>query len=507
MSDIYSNSSANIVLGSLCNDLSLALNSKYPLTKGEKGDFQCVLFHRIVYGALYNMATHGAKSVDAMDVDLYIKENFGTYYTTFVDNNGLEFISTIKELANEQNYELYYNNVRKYSLIRAYDNKGFDITPFWNRDKSDSINEENLGKYTVDEICEWFEKKQVEIKKEFINNQVKEEYKAGTDFLNTIEEIKSGGVIGDSFQSPYLNRIFNGLYGFILRSGGSGDGKSLSYVGDMMTVGCKSYWDEDKQSFVENKSFVGACLMINTELDLRKELELMLIAWISNVDRGKIRRWDLTKDEEDRILESQKILEDSPIYLVDDPEFTIKSITNTVTDYVRLYDVKNVFFDYLNSNGFLDNELSKEMNISQRQDMILQTATDRIKQLQRSFGIGFESGTQLNAKVQERDSTPSEIWMAGGVSQIRKVDGACIMTIPTKKELEIYDKYEKKPRGFDKTIKPNRVTHIVKGRNSEFPKYLKIYHYLDTGTCRNKDLLVTDKSGYPIQIDPMIIEK
>ena len=510
-SKLYDLPSVNNLLGCLLLDPTLCLNDKYKLDLTDFYDpdiergFQ---FQRLMYGAINNLATQGFKVVEYNNIGDYMIK-WRPQYKILEENNYMDFCTTYKKLSSVENVQGYYNNVRKMSLLAEYVKNGYDISKFYNIDGDEDKERAKLESVEIDDIVNYFEGLQCDIRQSYCKRNNVEEYKAGTDFLDTVENIKRGCMIGDSFQSPYLNRIFNGMYGFILRSGGSGDGKSLSYVGDMMTLGCKQYWDENKKEFVDNKSFVGGVLMTNSELDLRNELELMLVAWISNIDRGKIRRWDLTKDEEERLLQSQKILEDSPIYLVDDPEFTIASLTETITKYCHTKNVKNVYFDYLNTNGYIDAELSQESSIRGRQDLILQTATDRLKYLQRSLRIGLLTGTQLNSKNQERDSSPNSTWLAGGQSQERKADGVMIMTLPTKKEIEAFNIYKDKKykEGFRNKIECNRVTHIIKGRNSEFPKYIKVLSYLDTGTCRNTDLLVLTKDNMPLKIDKLIIER
>ena len=52
----------------------------------------------------------------------------------------------------------------------------------------------------------------------------------------------------------------------------------------------------------------------------------------------------------------------------------------------------------------------------------------------------------------------------------------------------------------------NNVTHIIKGRSSKFPKYIKIFQYVDYGNSRCYDWCVTDKDGALIKIDKLLIE-
>jgi hypothetical protein len=42
------------------------------------------------------------------------------------------------------------------------------------------------------------------------------------------------------------------------------------------------------------------------------------------------------------------------------------------------------------------------------------------------------------------------------------------------------------------------IVHNIKGRASRFPKYIRVYQYVDLGTGRSKDLYVTTKDLQPI---------
>lgn len=507
MSEIYSSDAVNKLLGCICNDTSLILNDKYPLKKGEKGDFSPVIFHRIIFGACYGMTMQGAKYIDPMDMDIFIKDNFGqTNYQIFIDNDGMGYIETIKELSDPTNYELYYNSVRKHSLLRRYDNQGFDIKEIWDKDKDESINEENLNKWDIDEICDLFEKKQVEIKREFTTNQVKEEYIAGTDFMEMKEKFKEEPLIGNSFQSNYLNGIFRGMFGFILRVAKSGGGKSVLSMGDLCKASITEYWDYDTQQFIKNKSRVGSGLFINTELELREELDPMIIAWISGVDRSHIIDGQYDKGEEKRVEYANKVLLDSKLYIVDDPCFTTKSLIATIKEYKLKYDIKTVCFDYIQNNGYVAKEISSETKVPQREDMVLLALTDRLKQVQRECDISLISSVQSNGQ-EDNMEFPMESCLAGGKAQVRKTNGTMAMFPPTKKELEQTSLLLQR-KGFNQDPNyVNNVVHIIKGRGSKYPRNIKVFQHIDLGTARTIDLYCTDKMNRPIKVDKLVIEK
>ena len=100
---------------------------------------------------------------------------------------------------------------------------------------------------------------------------------------------------------------------------------------------------------------------------------------------------------------------------------------------------------------------------------------------------------------------PTEACLAGGKSQIRKTDGTMVMMPPRQKELDIFEELIVNGK-LDTQNRPNNIIHIIKGRSSEFPKYIKVFQYVDLGTGRSEDLLVLDKDNNPIKINKTYIE-
>jgi hypothetical protein len=107
-----------------------------------------------------------------------------------------------------------------------YKDKKFDISMFYNEDIDSAKAFEELSKHSIKDIIEYYEGQIAEIKREFNVKNNAEEYKAGSDFAETKREFMEEPLMGASFQSPYMNSIFRGMYGFLLRVAKSGGGKA-----------------------------------------------------------------------------------------------------------------------------------------------------------------------------------------------------------------------------------------------------------------------------------------
>ena len=329
--------------------------------------------------------------------------------------------------------------------------------------------------------------------------------------METKERFKEEPLVGNSFQSEYLNGIFRGMYGFLIRVAKSGGGKSILSMGDLCKTTVTEYYDFTVGDFVKNKSRKGAGLFINTELDLRNELDPIIIAWISGVPRNHIIDGKYEDGEEDRVNRAAEILIESELYIVDDPQFTTRSLLTTIKDYALNKNIKTICFDYISDNGFVAKEISSETKVPQRQDMVLLTLTDRLKQVQRECGVSLISSVQTNGQ-EDNMEYPTEAVLAGGKSQVRKTDGTMCMLPPSKKELNQLEnaiiQWNKRHNkvAFGQQIKPNNVIHIIKGRGSKYPKNIKIFQHIDFSTGRTMDMFACDKYNNIIQVDKLVIE-
>lgn len=477
----YDHNSARLALGCMMIQPSLCLSDKYPI---DKQDFSQSQFHLRLFQAINALARKGCGTVTAMDCYNLCKNN-AEVKNLFDTNDLTGFVDAVKQLAVLDNYELYWQGIRKASLLTAYQKAGMDISRF----------EHEPEKYSIDEIVAYYDAQISSVNKRFYVNVNREEYVAGSDFRKTKEQWKESPDYGPSFQSPYLNSIMRGQMGLILRAGKSGGGKTVSSIGDICKICCTEYWDFDKQAFVKNKSRIGPCLFINTEMDMRKEIDPLIIAWISGVSRSKIRDGYYQGDEEARVDYADKVLAESKLYIVDDPLFTAKSLMTTIKEYVNLKCVKAACFDYIQNNGVVASEIASESRIAQREDMVLLALTDRLKQAQRICGIPILTGVQTNGQ-EDNMKYPTEACLAGAKAQVRKTDGTVIMLPPKQEELDLFDMAKSNSAmNIPADAICNNITHIIKGRNSRFPKHIKIFQTLSYGTGRSRDWFVTDRDG------------
>ena len=507
MEKIYDTTKVNMLLGCLLQDTSLITNDKYPLCKD---DFVGHAFDNVMYVSIVNLSRSGYKTISFFDLDKYLQKHEAQYqiFKDCRDKGDVEdFLDTIVYLGKLENYESYYNDVRKLSCIRDYRDSGYDIEKFWDYNKSETDNIKGLEGIKIEEIVNYFEGLQTQIKRKYKGKKVKEEYVAGTDFMETKERFKESPLLGNSFQSEYLNGIFRGMFGFIIRTAKSGGGKSVLSLGDLCQTCILEYWDFDQNKFAKNESRVGNAMFLNTELELREQLDVATIAWISGVERDHIIDGEYLEGEEDRVDYANEVLSKSGLYFVDDPEFTCSSLEDTIRDYVYNKQCKTICFDYISDNNYVGKEIAQETKIPQRQDMILLELTARLKQVQRETGCCLISACQTNGNEDSMDY-PTSACMAGGKSQERKTDGVLFMLPPTKKELEsvapLIAKLDK-GNGIKINMYPNNVCHIVKGRNSKYEKHTKVFQYIDLGTLRTVDLFCTNKRNEPIKVEALKI--
>lgn len=204
-----------------------ALFESYTL---EQYDFSVESFHEIIFSAIYNLWTTGAQVIDCFAIDSFLS-SYPTQYKIFTENNGLDYVTQAIELSELDNFEYYYNRVKKMSLLRFWENNGVDTSVLYNPDVTDPSalekESEKFDNISINDMIEWNQGRIIdEAKMRFGSNTISKGQQAGKGMAILKEKFKMVPEIGMPMQSPVVNTIARGarLKKLYLRSSNSGGG-------------------------------------------------------------------------------------------------------------------------------------------------------------------------------------------------------------------------------------------------------------------------------------------
>jgi replicative DNA helicase len=492
------------VLGSILkNPLLLADSGKYELTNDDFPE----QFHKIIFATVYNLYDDGTEVINEVTIDGYLRQ-YDIQYSIFNKNDGIEYLLSIIELAEESNFEYYYKRLKKFSLIREMDGLGFNIKELYDDEiidpKDKEKMQENFDKLSIEDILKVYETKMIEIKDKFKTNNESQGIQAGSGAKDLLERLRESPDIGVPLNSEILTSIYRGSRKkkYYIRSSITGGGKTRHMVADACRLSATHIYDLKKKVWIEN-DFQERTVVISTEM-LFEELQTIAIAYISGVNEEKILYNTLTPEERVIVEKAAEILEKSPIWFEQLPNFNVKDIEQTIEKNVILNGAEYIYFDYIHSSVKVFSEMSKASGIGLREDQILLLMSIRLKDICNKYFVYLMSATQLNGEWKEawnKGAVIDSTFIRGGKSIIDKADGAMII-LPISK-MEKKDIEEIMAKGFFK--QPNYVTHIFKNRGNRVDK-AKVFSHIDMGNMRITDLFVTNTDNEVIEIKKLIIK-
>lgn len=471
----------------------MLFNTQYPLSKK---DFAPNQFHQILFVSIAQIAQSGANEISEIEVENFIK-NYPDKLEVLQDNNFFDFISTVKELCTVGNYELYYTEIRKFSLLRDLKEQGFDIKDYFDELQDEDGQKAKLSKWTIQEILNNVELKSALLRGKYDIKYTRDEIVAGKDTQALIDSFKEQPSFGACFQSGYLSTVWNGWSRghLILRAGPSSSGKSRCSVADLCKVGMTELWDEEANDFIVNPNYQSPTLFIATEQDIRTEVEPMFLAAVANVEYRKIKNGTMEHNEELRVLKAGEIIKQSGLTITSMPNFTSRSLERKIKEQVEVNGIEYMVFDYMEIQSELSAEFKETSAVVPRQDLVLLNLTTDLKQYAEDYSIGILTGCQLNDNWKDARYV-DESFLTGSKAMKNKIDNGSII-LPTtylKKDLKIIEPYCSR-RGFgeNRTKLPNICETIFKGRYSIYgDRRLKVWSYFDRGTFRRHDYFITD---------------
>ena len=357
-------------------------------------------FHRVVFGAIYKLHELGAKSISLNNIMDFLSERPKSE-AIYKQNKGDEWLQKISSIATQSTFDYYYGRLKKFSLLRAYDNCGIDVSDIYDIDnildsKKKQLQEDLLDNSTLEQIANKVDEKIDSIRLSYVDNEIDEAQQAAKGIRSLVDQFKQHPEVGVPLYGPLINTVTRGarLKKFYLRSAGTGIGKTRSMIADACYISCSKIYDE-------NFGWIKCgtqepVLFVTTEQEL-EEIQTMMLAFLSNVNEEHILNGEYLEGEEKRIDEAIKILEEAPLYVEELPDFSLQDVENVIKKNIRDHDVKYVFHDYIHTSIKILEEITKRSGgIKLREDNVLFMLSTRLKDLCNKYGIFIMSATQLN---------------------------------------------------------------------------------------------------------------
>jgi len=477
------------VIGCLMRDSSLIDDMDHPLSRS---DFKTEDFYELLFVAIYNLYIQGCSTIDEFAIDSYLS-TYKKQYQIFQDNHGLDYLVNAREMSSLDNYDYFYHRMRKFSLLRYYENKGVDTKKLicdWSitEEKQAEIEKRKFEEYTELDIVSIIENELVITPKmDYCSDLLSESIQAGDGMQALIDEFLETPDFGYNFTSPMFNALCRGARRgkFYLRSASTGTGKSRNFLMDACNFAVPYKWDHKKKEFVFSGSNTPT-LYIGTEGSLC-EFQTIVLSAVSGVNETHILEGEYDKGELERVKQAAQYISESPLYLVYCDDFSITDIENIAKRYVLTYQVDIFIFDYLQNSLRLSNEINSKSSMRMQEWQILLIFSARMKALAERLNIAIISGTQLSAEVVEARYKDHTL-LQGSKAVANKIDVGLILTRPNKAE-------QKKIEQLTKTIigcpEINLLQWCYKIRQGKLSRII-ILSNIDLGTMQIRDVLVTD---------------
>ena len=444
-------------------------------------------FERYIFAAISNLYHNGAQKINVVDIDKYLSEH-EAIYNSFVKNNGIEYLMDAEDISSAENFDFYYNKLKKYNAIKDLKVMGYDTSHIYPEGLLDDKEEllERFEKMTVKDIFNTVKMKFSKVENKYSTNGDIEIIKADKGIATLIKQLKNAPEVGINFQGDIFNTVVRGARKgkFYIRSGGTGTGKTRSMVGDACYMAYPIRYD------MENKKWIYSgnnekVLYIGTEQKY-DEIQTMILAYLSGINEEKILLGYYNEEEQDILNKAIKVMEtfSDNFIIARLPDPNIASVKSIIRDYSLREQVDNIFYDYIFSSPSLLNEF-RDLRI--REDVVLTMLSTALKDLAAELDVFIMSATQVNGEIENKKGIKDQTCLRGAKSIADKVDVGCITMRTTFEELNTLDALIRR----NENIKPNQVTDIYKLRRSRYNS-VRIWSYMDLGTCRKRDLFITD---------------
>ena len=488
------------VVGCVFNNPKLLdITDKYTIVDEDFTDS----FHKVVFGAIYKLHELGANQISLQNIADFLADRPKSE-AIYRQNKGDEWLMRITDAAMASTFDYYYSRLKKFSLLRAYDNCGIDISDIYDIDnildmKKKQLQEDMLDNSTLEQIANKVDEKIDNIRLQYVNDDFGEAQQAATGIKDLIQRFKNTPEVGVPLYGPLINTVTRGarLKKFYLRSAGTGVGKTRSMIADACYIACAKIYDE-------NFGWIKCgtqepVLFITTEQEL-EDIQTMMLAFLSNVNEEHILNGEYVEDEEKRVHEAADILAKAPLYVEELPDFSLQDVENKIKKNIREHDVKYIFHDYIHTSLKILEEITKRSGgIKLREDNVLFMLSTRLKDLCNQYGVFIMSATQLNGDWKDA-KIPDQNLLRGAKAIADKIDYGSILLNTTDEDLVALENILSSSMFEKPTIKMS----IYKNRRGRY-KGVILWCKSNLGCCRIQPMFCTTYDYEMISIDDVRI--
>jgi len=472
---------------------------------------------RICLVAIKKLYEEGATKLIPIEVDQEIEKHENSAIA-YKQDGGLDFLKASYEFAEPKNFKLYYNRLKKYSLLRRLQKEKYDISEFFidDREVDNPLKEievqERCDEATIEEILNSVEGKYNIIRNEFLQGG-RANGNPAEGIYELIDELASTPNIGPSLEGKIFSSAVRGARQgcFYLKSASTSAGKTRTSVFDACHLAYPERWSYELESFIEEVDAEGEyrqarkVLFIVTEMD-KEELQTIMLAYLSGVNEDHILTGKYELGELSRVKYAAHIIKkyEGNFLIEEISEPNLINVEATIKKYATVENIKYCFFDYLHTTASMIAQFSRN---NLREDSILMMMANQLKQLAKDYGIFIFSATQVNANAMMDDGEfKNEMCIRGAKSISDKADMAYIMSRVNEKTWNSLVNTFRiaarqgilNPRFIeDEYYRPTHILDIYKMRRGRY-KNVRIWTRLNLGNGRRNDLFMTTADNQPI---------
>lgn len=489
------------VIGSLCKNPQLLIQEGIEL---KEKDF-AIDYYRIMFAVINNMIIDNIKIEKITDVDIdNALAQIPKLYKIYEQNNGNDFIRSAIEHSNTDLFESDYKNLKKFTLLRDFQEKDFGIREIIDIDNNIDLELqtkqlEKIQKMDLEDIIEHFNLKMLNIKNEWCIEGNKKSYDASEGLDDLLSRLNKDPEMGYPFSNGYYNTIFRGMRKskLLIRSAGTGVGKTRLALADICNISCDELFDMQNMKWVNNGPSYGTCF-ISTELEL-EELQTCMLAYISGVSEEVIRKGRYSGEIFKRIKYAIEVLKRAPISLHYIDDFGISDIEQIIEKDILEKDVEYVFFDYIQLAPKLARTMQEAYGMGLREDQILVNLSSRLKLLCNKYNVYLATATQLNRSAKEHENRDSSA-IRGSSAIIDKADHAIMCFRATGKDVDNL----KHILDTGRYLKPNFAHYVYKNRSGR--NAIIVWTKINYENMREELSFVTSMDFELMPLDPTFIK-